>query len=113
MHEFSIVRALIERVESEARDRRALGVRRIRVRIGELAGVEADLLARAYTLLREPTLCRDAALDVEQVPVRWECPRCMAAIGAGEVLCCHDCGVAARLVAGDEIVLDRIEMEVR
>jgi hydrogenase nickel incorporation protein HypA/HybF len=112
MHEFSIVRALLKRVESEARGRGASGVRRVRVRIGELAGVEPELLARAYMLLREPTLCRGADLEVERVPVRWECPQCATGIGAGEVLCCGDCGVPARLAAGDEIVLDRIEMEV-
>jgi hypothetical protein len=28
------------------------------------------------------------------------------------VLRCRDCGVPARLIGGDEILLDRIEMEV-
>ncbi len=112
MHELSIVRALLARVEDEARGRRAVAVRRIRVRIGELSGVEPDLVASAYMLCRESTICRAAELDIQHVPTRWECPRCAAAIEAGAVLRCRRCNIAARLCAGDEIVIDRIEMEV-
>ena len=47
MHEYSIVGALVEQVESEARQRNATYVRRIRVRIGDLSGVDPELLASA------------------------------------------------------------------
>jgi Zn finger protein HypA/HybF involved in hydrogenase expression len=33
-------------------------------------------------------------------------------VAPGDVLTCPDCGSPARLEEGDEIVLDRIEMEV-
>ncbi len=112
MHEYSIVRALLDRVESEARARRATAVHRLRVRIGELSGVEVDLLATAYRTFRERSLCAGAEMDVVPVAAEWACPRCARPLVAGEVLRCPDCAVPARLVAGDEIVLDRIEMEV-
>lgn len=112
MHEYSIVQALFERVEAEAASRGASTVRHLSVSIGELAGVEIDLLRTAYGVFRERTLCENAELSIVPVPARWECPVCRAPLARGAILRCPDCGVPARLAAGDEIVLDRIEMEV-
>ncbi len=112
MHEYSIVGELISRVEVEARTHGATSVRRLQVRIGELAGVETELLASAYAVFREKTICRDAELEIHPVPARWVCPQCGSSISRGEVLRCSLCRVPARLEGGDEIILDRIEMEV-
>ena len=112
MHEYSIVQALVERVTAEARARRATAVHRLSVRVGELSGVEVELLTTAYETFRERTICEGAELDVHTVAARWECPACGRLIGRGELLSCPTCNVPARLAAGDEIMLDRIEMEV-
>jgi hydrogenase nickel incorporation protein HypA/HybF len=112
MHEYSIVASLLERVEIEVRARGATAVHRLHLRIGSLAGVEIDLLTTAYETFRERTICKAAELAVEEVPARWQCPACDRQLGAGEPLQCHDCRRPARLVQGDEIILQRIEMEV-
>jgi hydrogenase nickel incorporation protein HypA/HybF len=112
MHEYSIVGALVEQVERLAREQRAIAVHRLRVRIGELSGVEIDLLESAYELFREGTVCAGAELMVEPVPASWSCPRCRRGFARGETLRCPDCGVPARLTEGDEILLQRVEMEV-
>lgn len=112
MHEYSIVQALLDRVEREARTRNATAVHRLSVRIGDLAGVEPELLASAYEICREGTLCAGAELAIDRVPVRWACPDCGREVPEGEVLSCSGCGSPARLASGDEIILDRIEMEV-
>lgn len=112
MHEYSIVQALLERVEREAAAHGATRVHAVTVRIGELAGIEVELLRTAYETIRRGTACEAAPLDVTEVDARWECPRCATVIGRGRALQCGRCGVAARLVSGDEIMLDRIEMEV-
>lgn len=112
MHEYSIVGALVDRVAAEARARGATTVHRLSVRIGELAGVEVDLLTTAYETFRERTICEHAVLDVQRVPARWACPACGRAFHTGELLRCRDCDLPARLIEGDEIMLDRIEMEV-
>jgi hydrogenase nickel incorporation protein HypA/HybF len=113
MHEYSLVRALLARVEQEARARGATAVRRLSVRIGDLAGVESELFKSAYEMCREGTICAAADLRIHPVPVSWVCGACGKAVAPGEVLTCPDCRAPARLRAGDEIVLDRIEMEVR
>ncbi len=112
MHEYSIVQALLEKVGEEAGRRGARAVARLEVSIGELSGVEADLLATAFETFRERTLCSGAELVIRPVPARWACAGCGRAIARGSVLRCGDCGSPARLAEGEEIVLDRIEMEV-
>jgi hydrogenase nickel incorporation protein HypA/HybF len=112
MHEYSIVQALLERVEVEAARRGASSVHRLYVRIGEASGVEIDLVRTAYGVFRERTRCETADLAILPVPARWECPRCLSEIPRGTILRCAECEAPARLAAGDEIFLDRIEMEV-
>lgn len=112
MHEYSLIQALVERVEGEARARSAAAVHRLEVRIGELAGVDIELFKTAYLTFRERTICEHAELEVRVVPVEWACKACGRRIAAGAPLRCPNCLSPARLVGGDEIILDRIELEV-
>lgn len=112
MHEYSIVSALMDRIEREASAHQATRVKAVRVRIGEIAGVEVELLRTAYNLVSERTVCSGATLDVTVVPVRWACPSCDAPPEAGARLVCPRCGAPVKLVSGDEIMLDQIELEV-
>ena len=106
------MQALLERVDREVARRGATRVHGVRVCIGELAGVEIELLRTAYDTIRRGTPCEEAPLEISSVEARWECPRCATAMVRGRALQCGTCGAAARLASGDEIVLDRIEMEV-
>jgi hydrogenase nickel incorporation protein HypA/HybF len=74
--------------------------------------VEVPLLETAYTTFRERTICAGAELEIHPVTAEWSCPDCRRSIPRGTALRCSDCGSPARLTRGDEIVLDRIEMEV-
>jgi hydrogenase nickel incorporation protein HypA/HybF len=112
MHEYSIVQALLDRVGHEMRGRAATRVHAVHVRIGELAGVEIELLQTAYETIRRGTPCEEAPLHVTSVEARWTCPRCDRGIERGASLQCGRCRTPARLVSGDEILLERIEMEV-
>jgi hydrogenase nickel incorporation protein HypA/HybF len=109
VHEYSIVQSLFDQIEDVARARQAVAVHRVKVRIGELAGVEPGLLRTAYEVFRVRTLCEDAPLDIEAVPARWTCPVGHGDIERGHPLACSAC---ARLAAGDEIILDQLELEV-
>jgi hydrogenase nickel incorporation protein HypA/HybF len=111
MHEYSIVASLIERVEREAAAHRAARVHRLHVKLGELSGVEIDLLKTAFDTFRERTICEGAELALERIAAAWACPTCHRPIPRGAILRCQVCGRAARMIHGDEIVLERIEME--
>ncbi len=112
VHEYSVVGALIEQVEAQARAHGAIAVRRVCVRIGELSGVDRELLATAYELFRERTICAEAALSIEPVSARWECCQCGRELSQQGMLRCVACGSPASLAQGDEILLTQIEMEV-
>lgn len=82
MHEYSLVQAMFDRIGELAGERGAIAVRRVRVRIGEFAGVEPALFQTAYDVFRIKTICADAPLDIEPV------------------------------AASDELLLERLELEV-
>jgi hydrogenase nickel incorporation protein HypA/HybF len=112
MHEYSIVQALLVQATSEARRHGARAVHRLRVTVGELAGVETSLLATAYETFRAGTVCAGAPLEIRAVAARWQCPSCERTLAKGAVLACPRCGRPARLVDGDDIVLETMELEV-
>ena len=112
MHEYSLVTALLDRVEAVAREHGATAVSAVRVRVGELSGVELSLPATAYELARTDTLCATAPLELLTEPARWECTACGTAVAADGPRRCGLCGAPARLVAGGEMLLERVEMEV-
>jgi len=112
MHEYSIVQSLIELAENQARDHGASRIDRLEVAIGELSGVETELLARAYETFRDRTLCSQAKLVIHPVPARWQCPHCGSSSKKGAALLCPNCELPLRLEEGEEIILERIELEV-
>ena len=77
-----------------------------------MSGVESGLLTSAYELCREGTLCASAEIEIVPVAATWCCSGCSRTIPNGGILQCPECGLPARLEAGDEIVLERVEMEV-
>jgi hydrogenase nickel incorporation protein HypA/HybF len=113
MHEYSLVEALVRRVEAEAGRRGALQIHALTVSVGELAGVDPELFRTAYETFREGTLCEKAELRLVQHPAAWACSSCQTEIPRGEVLRCPRCGAAARLHANsDALLLESIDMEV-
>ena len=112
MHEYSIVQALYDQVMVHARTQGVGIVQEVRVRIGEMSGVDVGLLDTAWRLFRVRTPCEGAAMRVETVSPRWECPVCATTAGPSRALRCDGCGGPLRLAAGDEIVLDQIVLEV-
>lgn len=110
MHEYSIVQSLVDSVTAVVPPKAA--IHRIEVRIGELSGVDCDLLATAYDVFRAGTICEGASMTIDRVPARWVCSKCEGEIPPGTALRCRTCDRPARLSCGDEIILQRIELEV-
>jgi hydrogenase nickel incorporation protein HypA/HybF len=112
MHEYSLVMSLIERVQSEATQRSAKRVRRISIRVGELCGVEAELLSSAFEIARIGTLCETAALDVKLEPATWTCPKCETRLDPAKSLRCATCDTAGKLAQGGDLLFEQMEIEV-
>lgn len=112
MHEYSIVSALLDRIEREASTREAVAVHSVTVRVGELSGVECELLESAFDMARAKTICQAASLEIVPVKATWACRLCGGEISRGGPLRCQLCDEPATMASGDEIVLERLEMEV-
>jgi hydrogenase nickel incorporation protein HypA/HybF len=112
MHELAVCQALLDEVERIARARHAERVAAVRVRVGELAGVEPELLQRAYEVARAGTLARDAALAIEDSPVRVYCQSCgnESAARAQRLLCAFCGDWRTKLIAGDELTLMSVDL---
>ena len=112
MHEYSVVQALMAQVEAQARSRQAVAVHRIAISIGEMSGVEPELLEAAFEMVRPQTICEAASLEIRRVPARWICGACGAEVPTGGALRCTVCDGVVRLASGDEMMLEQIELEV-
>ncbi len=113
MHELSVCRGMLRRVEAIARERGAARVTRVVIRIGPLSGVVPELVERAFPVARAGTLAADAGLTVERVPIRVDCPACGHTGEASlERLACPSCNSPdTRVAGGDELLLTEIEVE--
>ena len=113
MHELALCQALIDQVERVARQNSARRVVSITVSLGPLSGAEPKLLEHAYPLAAAGTVAEHAQLIVESVPVKVRCRTCRAEteVVPNRLLCgaCQDWQVD--VTAGDEMLLQRVEIE--
>ena len=112
MHELSICQALLTQVEEIARREDALRVDCIRIQVGPLAGVVAELLEHAFSIARAGTIAAQAELLIDSLPVRIRCTQCGAETEATpNRLLCGNCGdFRTRLLSGDELLLASVEL---
>jgi hydrogenase nickel incorporation protein HypA/HybF len=113
MHELSICQALIEQVESIARENEALAVKTIWVQVGPLSGAEIPLLEHAYPVAAAGSVAEDAELILEHMPVKVRCRSCGGeSEAAPNRLVCGQCGdYHTDLISGDEMLLARLELD--
>lgn len=107
MHETSLVRALIRQIEQIAVENVADGVERVRVELGPLSGVEPALVDLAWQQLAPESICRDAALILEEVLLRCRCRACDEEFEVPDIhLECPACGSQlVQVTGGDEFRL--------
>lgn len=112
MHEVSLVHSLFDQADRSIAPHPSGAVRLMKVRIGELAGVDPELFRTAFDGCREERGYAAAALEVAWESSAWSCRACGAAVSQGGPLRCAACGGEARLSAGGDLILDRLELEV-
>ena len=66
MHEYSLVQAMFDQIAAAIETHQAKSVRRVRVRIGHLAGVDPYLFRSAYDVFKVKTFCDGAPLEVSE-----------------------------------------------
>jgi hydrogenase nickel incorporation protein HypA/HybF len=113
VHEIGIANSILEAVREEAARHGAACVRSICVRIGTLAGVDADALRFGFDALTRDTDLAELELEIELCPRMHRCPACSAEfVVADYECCCPRCGEEkTQFVSGDQLELAYMEID--
>ena len=114
MHELSVCQALLRQVAEIAAGRGASVVESITIEVGPLSGVEPALLSNAFEVVRAGGCAARAALVIESAPVTISCLSCGAQSQPkpNRLVCAVCGGFRTRIVAGDELRLRRVELQI-
>lgn len=115
MHELSVCLSLLQQLETIARQHNAASVDQVYLKVGPLSGIEPELLRKAYPLAVAGTVAEAAELFIEYGEVIVTCTECGAESPAKpNRLLCAACGdFRTRLISGDEMTLQRVELTPR
>ena len=113
MHEIGIANSILDAARSEAARHPGAQPRKVAVRIGELAAVDANALRFAFEVLTQDTDLETLELEIELCPRRQRCCACAADFEViGYELRCPRCGGEhTKCVGGDQLELAYLEME--
>lgn len=113
MHEFSIVNALLEMCEQNAKEHNMAKVTKVEIKIGKLSGVEPHLLESAFNTFKEDSMCANAEFLMYVQEVVIHCPSCDKELPIqNNVFECPICKNSdCRVVDGEDMYLMRLEME--
>ena len=112
MHEVGLMQSAVEMSVAEAARRGARRVHRIKLRVGVLAGVEADALEFAFEVVTGGTPAEGARLEVDHVPVVCFCEACQVEFRPPTwVFECSRCGrMSDDIRQGRELELASLEV---
>lgn len=113
MHEFSLVKAVIDSVESLAEENGWKRIEKVTLRIGAMRQVVPEIMRFAFAAASRDSRLQGAELDIEPVPILVRCPRCGRTWGEERMsMLCPFCGSPdAQMEQGMELNIDSIEVE--
>ena len=111
MHELSIVSALIDLVEENAKKAKAKKINKVIVKIGRLSGIEIKLFKRCFDTFKQGSIANDAKLIINKSLIKARCTCGFKALIKKNIFICPRCEAPLELLGGDELDLMRLEME--
>lgn len=114
MHELSIVANLFEIMEEKAQEKGAKKILSVKLQVGKLSGVVPEFLITAFDVYKKDTIAKDAALEIEDVPLKIQCLTCKKTMTLDDfVFVCRRCGSQdLKTVTGTELFLEKMELEL-
>lgn len=113
MHEVGIAQQVLEIIEAESREHGDGRVRSLRLRIGELSGVNPECLRFALEVCSQGTRAEGMTVEVIDMPAKLKCRSCSkeSALEMGD-LRCPDCGSSEiELLGGDDLHVESFELD--
>ena len=117
MHELGIMTGVLDAVQTSAKQAGADRVLKVSLSVGEMTEAIEDALRFAFEALSEQqeyALCAGAELDITMVCPRSRCLECGAEYDHDRFhMLCPECGsFATELIAGRELQIDSIEVDI-
>lgn len=112
MHELSIAQSIVDTVRKRLPADEKRTVKSLKLKLGELVGIEQNSLAFGFEVASEGTPLHGARLEIEQVPVVYHCRRCGGDFKANcSFIPCPTCGGSdLELRSGDELNVVEVEL---
>jgi hydrogenase nickel incorporation protein HypA/HybF len=112
VHELSLMQEVCRQSLAAAAAEGAVSIVTIRLRVGELAGVELEALRFAFPLVMQDTIGAHAQLQIESEPAICHCEPCGKTFHAKQGLGdCPSCGTLShRLLSGQALRLVALEV---
>ncbi len=109
MHELSITRNIVSIVAERAGTRR---VRRVRLLVGQLSGIEVSAVRFCYDVCTAGTVLEGSALEVEEVEGRGRCVQCDRSVPMTHFTARCPCERRARIqmTQGEELLSKEMEI---
>ncbi len=113
MHELSIAENILEIVGESLASNGGGKLKRVKLRIGDLAGVVPESLAFCFSAITKGTAMEGAALEIESTQIVAHCDDCgKDSAVEGLVFMCPLCeSVNIKVISGNELHVVQIEVE--
>ena len=107
MHELSLATAIVDACTDRAAGARVV---RVRLEVGQLAGVMPDSLRFCFDVCARDTVVEGAALDILETPGKAVCDACGGVVAMASPYGRCACGGVLRIVAGNELRVKDMEI---
>ena len=113
MHEMSLCESILQVIEDQAAVNRFTRVRRVRLQIGRLSGVEVEALRFGFDAVTRDSVAAGAALEILETPGTAWCMPCGHNVEVSRRFdACPDCGShQLQVTGGDEMRIRDIEVD--
>jgi hydrogenase nickel incorporation protein HypA/HybF len=113
MHELSITQNIIRISTEEAEKHKALRVKEIRIKVGELSGLIPDCIQYYFDIASKGTRVEGALLKIDKIPIAVRCNECAHEEElSSRVYTCSNCeSYNIKIIRGNEFLIDSLEVE--
>lgn len=115
MHELSVTQSILNIALQHAEKANAKRVTDLHVVLGELSTMVDDSIQFYWDMIAKDTIAEGATLHFRRVPAELQCASCFKKYRPtdGEWICPHCGGVGAKIIAGEELFVEAIDIEDR
>lgn len=113
MHELPVTQSILKIALDHAEKADAKKVLGLNIVMGELATMVDDSIQFYWEIIARDTIAENAVLRFRRVPAELQCLSCAEKYRPvdGELICPKCSNIGAKIIAGDEFLLESIDVE--